>query len=156
MRLRRALFTHLPRLALRWLKADKGELGRAGEALASAELVRAGWRVLGRRVQTPHGELDLVLCSDEQLVCVEVKAARVWADPTSLDEAHRPGRRLDPRRLASQRRAARWLARGPWGAGRAARVDLVEVYWREDQGRARLMHHPDYSGRFWRAPFTAS
>ena len=149
MRLRRALFTHLPRLALRWLRADRDELGRAGEALAAAELARAGWRVLGRRVQTPHGELDLVLRSDERLVCVEVKAARVRAGQAPLDEAQRPGRRLDPRRLAAQRRAARWLARGPWGAGRAPRVDLVEVYWHEDRRGARVVHHPSYCGRFW-------
>ena len=156
MRLRRALFTHLPRLALRWLRADRAEFGRAGEALAAAELERAGLRLLGRRVQTPHGELDLVLCSDQHLVCAEVKAARVRADPSSLDEAHRPGRRLDPRRLAAQRRAARWLARGTWGAGRAPRVDLVEVYWREDQARARILHHPAYCGRFWRASLPAT
>lgn len=49
--------------------------GRKGERLASFLLLLKGYRVLGRRVRTHAGELDLVARSPKGVICfVEVKA----------------------------------------------------------------------------------
>ena len=49
-----------PRLFLRLARPDKDELGRIGEELAARELAGRGWRILGRRLATPVGEVDVV------------------------------------------------------------------------------------------------
>jgi putative endonuclease len=49
--------------------------GRRAEWLAALLLISKFYRVLGRRVKTPLGELDLVALSPKGIVCfVEVKA----------------------------------------------------------------------------------
>ena len=60
------------RLALR--KAAE-KRGRRGEFFAAALLVCKGYRILGRRVKTKAGEIDLIAKSLSGVVCfVEVKA----------------------------------------------------------------------------------
>lgn len=58
------------------MPAENKSLGQKGEAAAADHLVRKGYRILGRNVRTPSGELDLVASSGEFLVFVEVKARR--------------------------------------------------------------------------------
>jgi putative endonuclease len=50
------------------------DLGRRGEALASRELRRRGYRILERRWRCRIGEIDIVAQDGEDLVVVEVKA----------------------------------------------------------------------------------
>lgn len=126
-----------PRLALRWLRLDRAELGLAGEALAAAALLRAGWTLTGRRVHTPQAEVDLVARAPGLVVCVEVKTGRT---PDRGPVRWLPGHRLDHRRLARQQRAARWLAARLGVPG--ARVDLIEVQV-DPRGRPDLRHHED-------------
>ena len=81
--------------------------------------MRAGYRILGRNVRTPGGEVDLLALDGETLVLVEVKATtRAGFDPADrVDHAKR-------RRL----RAARaWLARRRGFANRPFRFDVVAV-----------------------------
>ncbi len=126
----RALFVAwAPRLALRVLDLDRGELGLAGEALAARFLRRRGWRLLGRRVATPCAEVDLVAVDRGELVCVEVKTGR---RPQGVQRPFagrwRPGMSLGPRQIARLRRAGIWLAWRVEGRRlRGGRVDLVEV-----------------------------
>jgi putative endonuclease len=54
-------------------------LGRRAEELVAARLERSGWRIVGRNVRLPSGELDLVALDGATLVFVEVKAGRVGA-----------------------------------------------------------------------------
>jgi putative endonuclease len=49
-------------------------LGKWGEDLACAELVRRGYAVLARRYRTRLGEIDIICRDGETLVFVEVKA----------------------------------------------------------------------------------
>lgn len=47
--------------------------GRRGEALAGWYLRCKGWRIVGRRVKTPRGEIDLVVRRWRTVAFVEVK-----------------------------------------------------------------------------------
>ena len=49
-------------------------LGKLGEDLACAELVRRGYEILERRYRTRYGEIDIIARSGTSLVFVEVKA----------------------------------------------------------------------------------
>jgi putative endonuclease len=93
--------------------------GRRGERAARHALVKAGYRILGRNVRTPGGEIDLLALDGETLVLVEVKAtARAGFNPADrVDRAKR-------RRLCA---AKAWLARRRGFAGRPFRFDVVAV-----------------------------
>lgn len=70
--------------------------GRQAERLAGWWLRLKGWQIVGRRLRTPAGEVDLVARRGSMLAFVEVKAR---ATGTDLDLA------IDERRLrASPRR----------------------------------------------------
>lgn len=47
--------------------------GHVSEWLAAAALLARGYRVLGRRVRTPYGEIDLIAVRGRRLAFVEVK-----------------------------------------------------------------------------------
>lgn len=95
-------------------------LGRRGERAACRALRRRGYRLLGRNVRTPRGEVDLLAEHGGLLVLVEVKAtARPGARPPlqALGAAQR--RRLEA--------AGRWLVAQPAFRGRGFRLDIVGV-----------------------------
>ncbi|HEV3496670.1 MAG TPA: YraN family protein, partial [Actinomycetes bacterium] len=56
--------------------ADRGELGRRGEALACARLTAAGLRVVARNWRCQTGEIDVVAEAPGLLVFCEVKTRR--------------------------------------------------------------------------------
>jgi putative endonuclease len=94
--------------------------GRSSETLAALLLALKGYRILGRRVRTKAGEIDLVARSPRGILCfVEVKAR---AD--ALDAAASVG----PRQQARIARAADiYVARRPALAERGVRFDIVTV-----------------------------
>lgn len=51
-------------------------LGRTGERLAAEELLKQGYRILERNFRCKHGEIDLVVEDEADLVFVEVKTRR--------------------------------------------------------------------------------
>ena len=53
-------------------RAERG--GRRGERIAAWWLQLRGWSILGRRVRTPVGEVDLVARRGRTVAFVEVKA----------------------------------------------------------------------------------
>lgn len=78
-----------------------------------------GCRVLGRRVRTPLGEVDLVCRRGDLLLVVEVKRRLA---PSRYGAALDLSRRQEQRLFA----AAGWLQRRhPWA--RRARIDLVAI-----------------------------
>lgn len=170
--LRRWAITLVPTLFLRLARADSAELGLAGEELAARALRGAGWKLLARRLVTPHGEVDLVASGGGLLVCVEVKTGRLPDLPrprgaphavaagAAIPAAHlrwRPGLRMDHERLERQRRAGRWLAARLGGEQSGAeklvggRVDLIEILVPARSGRPVLVHHPDLRRPPWPA-----
>lgn len=61
--------------------ADARRSGRGAEVWAALWLMAKGYRILGFRLRTPHGEIDLLALRGRSLAVVEVKRRR------SLEEA---------------------------------------------------------------------
>jgi putative endonuclease len=94
-------------------------LGVTAEDAACVALAREGWAVLGRRVRTEAGELDVLAEKDGVLAVIEVKAR-----PTLADAAAALSLRQQARLLAA---AEIVLAAHPaWGAN-GVRFDLLLV-----------------------------
>jgi putative endonuclease len=93
--------------------------GTTAEDAACAALAHEGWTVLGRRVRTEAGELDVLAAKDDVLAVVEVKARPTLADAAAA---------LSPRQQARLLAAAEIvLAMHPdWGAN-GVRFDLMVV-----------------------------
>jgi putative endonuclease len=112
-------------------------LGRRAEDLVADRLEGAGWRIVGRNVELPSGELDLVALDGTTLVFVEVKAGRAGARLGPELPAHAVGRR---KQLKLRRLAREWIAerRGPSGVS-GYRFDVVGVRFGAD-GLADVDH----------------
>jgi len=100
--------------------------GRDAEGLAAAALERAGWRILGRRVRTPLGELDLVAEQGGLVAFLEVKRRA-----TAAEAAFAVGERQRRRIVAA---AEAWLAANPDAAPEGVRFDVLLV---DGSGRVR-------------------
>jgi putative endonuclease len=97
-------------------RAERG--GRRAEALAALWLQLKGWSVIGRRVRTPRGEVDLVARRGRTLAFVEVKA-RATAAEADLS--------LDDYRLRRVAAAAEALAPRYARPGDDLRIDAVYI-----------------------------
>ncbi len=90
--------------------------GRQGERLAGWWLRLKGWSIVGRRVRTPAGEVDLVARRGSMVAFVEVKSR---ASGGALDES------IDERRLARVAAAAESLAHLYLKPGDDMRIDVI-------------------------------
>jgi putative endonuclease len=91
--------------------------GRASEVLAAAILIAKGYRILGRRVKTHAGEIDIIAVRAKRLAFVEVKrrATREAAEAA-----------ITARQAARIRRAADlWIAHRPRYHGHEQGFDVV-------------------------------
>jgi len=95
--------------------------GQGAEILAALWLMAKGWRILGMRVKTPQGEIDLLARRGDVLAVVEVKRRRTLDEAlravsaTQRDRLRRAGTTLAARRTDLQQLAVRLdlLAIGP-------------------------------------------
>jgi putative endonuclease len=79
--------------------------GRMSEALAAGVLIAKGYLILGRRVKTRAGEIDIIAVRGRRLAFVEVKARATREDAEAA---------IAPRQAARIRAAADcWLANRP-------------------------------------------
>lgn len=100
--------------------------GRVSEWIAAVLLMAKGYRILARRVRTPHGEVDLIAVRAGRLAFVEVKRR-----PT-LDGAEAAINPWQSERIA--RAAEHWISRRPRYAQHEMGLDLVLVApWRWPQ-----------------------
>jgi putative endonuclease len=97
-------------------RAERG--GRRAERLAAFWLQLKGWKILGRRVRTPVGEVDLVARRGRTVAFVEVKAR------ATEDEA---GWALDEWRLRRVAAAAEALAHLYARDGDDIRLDAIFI-----------------------------
>jgi putative endonuclease len=97
--------------------------GRWAEGWAAFVLQLKGYAILGRRVQTPAGEIDLIAQRGDVLAFIEVKMRQQTSDPSEL---------LRPRQTAHIVRAATgWTASRDWTQHFTWRYDLIVVTkWR--------------------------
>ncbi|CAN7153378.1 YraN family protein [Phenylobacterium sp. LjRoot219] len=104
--------------------------GRRGEVLAALWLMAKGYRILGFRLKTPQGEIDLLALRGRTLAVVEVKRR---ANLITALEAVGADQRQRLRRAGLA-----VAARRPALAGAAVRLDLMAL------APGRLpMHIPD-------------
>lgn len=83
--------------------------GRVWECAAALYFICLGYRLLGWRVKTPLGEIDLIVRRGRSTVFVEVKAHRSWIDGANA---------------VSRRKAERIVAAAHcWMGGRPARTN---------------------------------
>ena len=92
--------------------------GRRGELLAAVWLLLRGWAILGRRVRTPVGEVDLIARRGKILAFIEVKWRRSAAE-SALS--------LDHYRLRRVAAAAEALAPRHMRPGDDVRIDAIFV-----------------------------
>ncbi|HEX8482692.1 MAG TPA: YraN family protein [Allosphingosinicella sp.] len=97
-------------------RAERG--GRRAERLAALWLQLKGWKILGRRVRTPVGEVDLIARRGRTVAFVEVKARA-----TALEA----GFALDEWRLRRVASAAEALAHHYIRSGDDVRIDAVFI-----------------------------
>ncbi|MEA3052195.1 MAG: putative endonuclease [Sphingomonadales bacterium] len=97
-------------------RAERG--GRRAERLAAFWLQLKGWKILGRRVRTPVGEVDLIARRGRTVAFVEVKAR------ATAEEA---GWALDEWRLRRVAAAAEALASRYARQGDDIRLDAIFV-----------------------------
>lgn len=97
-------------------RAAREVQGRRGEWLAAWYLRLTGWRILGRRVKCPRGEVDIVARRGRMVAFVEVKWRR---DARDLEQA------VDHYRLRRVAAAAEALAPRFVRAGDAMRIDVL-------------------------------
>jgi putative endonuclease len=93
--------------------------GRIAEFTACALLIVKGYRILGRRVRTRVGEIDIIAVRGRRLAFVEVKLR------PSLAEARSAVHPRQSRRIA--RAAASWLAHHRRYTGHEQAFDVVLV-----------------------------
>jgi putative endonuclease len=93
--------------------------GRAAEARIAERLATEGWTILGQRIRTPAGEIDLVAESGGLLAFIEVKAR-----DTLVEAAHALGRRQQRRLIAA---AEIWLGENPGHGAAGIRFDVLLV-----------------------------
>ena len=93
--------------------------GRVAETRAALLLRLKGYRILGRRIRTPVGEIDLLARRGGLLAVVEVKARVRGADALEA---------LTLRQRERLERASEWLvSRRPEWAGLDRRFDMVTL-----------------------------
>lgn len=91
--------------------------GRISEAFAAAVLIAKGYRILGRRVKTRAGEIDIIAVRGKRLAFVEVKRRLTREDAEAAVSA---------RQAARIRRASDlWLARRPRYHGHVFAFDVI-------------------------------
>jgi len=64
--------------------SERTTLGRVGEDLAWKHLHERGYRLIGRNVRVPGGEIDIVCSDGETIVFVEVKTRTTGSFGTAL------------------------------------------------------------------------
>ena len=90
--------------------------GRQGEAEAAMFLAQSGWRIVGERIKTKAGEIDLIARKTGLVAFVEVK----WrARAASLADA------IDERRLARVAAAVEMVWQDYATAGEDIRIDVI-------------------------------
>ena len=114
------------------MRDPRRTVGDEGEGRAEAYLRGQGFRILGRNVRSPLGELDLIADDQGVLVFVEVKRRRTGAFGRAIEA-------VDARKRAKLiQLAAQYLAQHRI-RNRACRFDVVVI--QDETGTAQVLQH---------------
>ena len=116
------------------MKQENKIIGKRGEDIALAELLKKGYRLLTRNFRNKFGEIDLVMEDGQTVVFVEVKT-RVG------EEFGLPEEEVTARKFAQVRRMGEvfLVEAGMWG--RACLMDVVAIVLIRGGEVARLTHY---------------
>jgi putative endonuclease len=119
-------------------------LGRQGEEVAVAYLVKLGYDIVEHNWRTRSGELDIVARDGEWLVFVEVRARRTGRT-AAAPMLGRPEESVTPRKqLQLVAMADAYLFEMPWNG--PWRIDVIALEIQSDGSVARLNHLKDAVG----------
>ncbi|MBR7165160.1 MAG: YraN family protein [Clostridia bacterium] len=119
------------------------EFGSKGEYLARLYLEKKGMTFIRANYNTKHGEIDLIMQENDELVFVEVKT-RTWK---SAEEYGRGILRIDQDKMRHIRRCAKvFIWEEPdLTQGLTPRFDAVELYLeRSETDVIHVIHTPCY------------
>lgn len=117
------------------------EFGEQGEYLARLFLEKKGFIFIRANFSTKHGEIDLIMQENDELVFVEVKTRT----PESAARFGRGAEKIDQAKRERIRFAARTFLKEEPVLTRALtpRFDAIELYWdRSDQKSIKVLHTP--------------
>lgn len=107
-------------------------IGAWGEQCAAEYLAARGYEILAKNFRSRYGEIDLIVCDNQYLAFVEVKArssTRIGTPAQAVSAAKQ-------RRLTIT--AQLWLQTNPTQL--QPRFDVIEVY-RKGGGREEIVHY---------------
>lgn len=114
---------------------SRREIGRLGEELAAAYLLRQGYQLVERNYHTRYGELDLICRQGDQLVFVEVRTRTGTSYGT-------PEESITRRKLRTLRTLVSvYLSQHP-GMSHSLRIDAIAILLdRENLGVRQIKHY---------------
>lgn len=110
------------------------ELGMRGEAAAKKFLKRLRYKIVGRRLLTRLGELDIVAVDGRTIVFVEVKT---WRNPAGSDH---PADAVDLNKQRQLTRAGTAFLKRKGLLEYASRFDVISVTWPDGDRRPKIEH----------------
>lgn len=122
------------------LRGVEASLGARGEAAAAALLKGLGYRILGRNLRLPFGEIDL-LAEDPDgrtIVLVEVKTRLRRAGGAGASARVAPEASITRKKAAKLVRLLDAIVQANGWAGRPKRIDVVAVEAFIENGRERF------------------
>jgi putative endonuclease len=108
--------------------------GTRSERAAARYLRRAGFRIVGRNVFTPQGEIDLVALDGRVVVFVEVRS-------TEAGDTARPAESIDENKQGKLTEAALDFLRRRRLLDHAAQFDVLILAWPAGQREPIIEHH---------------
>ena len=118
------------------IKPVKGDfrlsLGERGEMVAAAYLVEKGYRVLGKKLRAPFGELDLVARHKDTLVFIEVKTR-------SSGQSGLPEEAVDLSKQKQIIRLAEWYCQRENIRNMKIRLDVLAIDY-DGQAEPKIRH----------------
>ena len=117
------------------------EFGNRGEYLARLFLEKKGFVFIRANYRTKHGEIDLIMQENDEIVFIEVKTRTLH----SADSFGRGAQRIDDEKRRHIMRSSRvFLYEEPkLTKGLFPRYDAVELYLdSQDSNKVRVLHTP--------------
>ena len=113
--------------------------GRLSELVAAGALMLKGYRILGRRVRTPYGEIDLIAIRGRRLAFIEVKRRATRGEAEAA---------VGPRQGSRIARAAEfWVARHPLYRDHEQGLDVLFVMPNRLPAHVPDALQPEFAGR---------